>query len=46
MDIAWRKSEFEKDTVIVSGGNYAGLTHLFSVLDTHYGKFGASMGWN
>ena len=46
MDIAWNKSEFEKDTVIVSGGNYAGLTHLLSVLDKHYGKFGASMGWN
>ena len=46
MDIAWRKNEFENDYVVVSGGNYAGLTHLLSVLDKHYGKFGASMGWN
>lgn len=45
MDIAWRKNEFENDYVVVSGGNYSGLTYLLSVLDKHYGKFGSSMGW-
>tara|TARA_Y100000768_G_C23453140_1_gene440172 strand:- start:77 stop:436 length:360 start_codon:yes stop_codon:yes gene_type:complete len=46
MDIAWRKNEFERDFVVISGGNYSGLTHLFAALDKHYGKFGDSMGWN
>ncbi len=46
MDIAWRKNEFENDYVVVSYGNYSGLTHLLSVLDKHYGKFGSSVGWN
>ena len=45
MDIAWRKDEFDTDYVVISGGNYSGLTHLFAALDTHYGKYGASMGW-
>ena len=45
MDIAWRKNEFENDYVVISGGNYSGLTHLFAALDKHYGKFGASIGW-
>ena len=39
----WDKGEIQVD---VRDGNYAGLTYLFAALDKHYGKFGASMGWN
>lgn len=46
MDIGWMSDEFSDAIISVKDGNYAGLTYLFAALDKHYGKYGASMGWD
>ena len=47
MDIYWKDGgdEFHKYVLIISKGNYAGLTYVFNALDDLYGKYGAGMGW-
>ncbi len=45
MDIEWISDEFNKNILEISKVNYAGLTYIFKALDSLYGKYGASLGW-
>ena len=45
MDIEWISDDFNEDILEISKVNYAGLTYIFKALDSLYGKYGASMGW-